>query len=316
MARGPAGKPLAVVSFADEEGGRFNTPTFGSRLLTGALAPEAVLDRVDGDGVTLAAAISDSGLAPGELGRDGALLERLEGFVELHIEQGSLLGPRGRPVGIATAIIPHGRWRITLTGEANHGGTAAMETRRDPMLPLAEVLRAGRRVAEEEDSLVTVGKVEIWPNAPTSIAERVTAWLDVRSEREEALEAIVEKIARAASASASAHRVDFALEPESRTPEVRFSAPLAARITEALARVGLDPVPMSTGAGHDAGVLAAVMPTAMLFVRNETGISHSRAESARREDCLTGIGALVSVLDELRDTPRPATSTPNGEARS
>jgi N-carbamoyl-L-amino-acid hydrolase len=297
--KGP-GRPLAVVSFADEEGGRFNTPTFGSRLLTGLLAPDTVLERTDGEGVALSAALDEAGLNPAELGPDDVVLERIESFVELHIEQGLLLSELGRPLGIASSILPHGRWRIDLLGEANHGGTTPLAARRDPMPALAELLQASRQLAEDEESLVTVGKLAVWPNAPTSIAERVSAWLDVRSEREDALDTIVGAIDTAVRAVATQHGVEVELEQESRTPEVRFSEPLARRITRALAGVGLEPVTMSTGAGHDAGVLAARVPTAMLFVCNQTGISHAAAELAREEDCLTGIAALTTVLADLR----------------
>jgi N-carbamoyl-L-amino-acid hydrolase len=300
LSRGGSGKPLAVVSFADEEGGRFNTPTFGSRLLTGALAPEAVLERTDGRGVTLSAALSEAGVNPDELGHDDAVLERIDSFVELHVEQGRLLSELGRPLGIATSILPHGRWRVDLLGEANHGGTTAISARRDPMPALAELLQASRRLAEREDSLVTVGKLDVWPNAPTSIAERVSAWLDVRSERDGALDTIVGEIESTVRTVADRSGVEVRLQQESRTPEVRFSEALAARISRALAEAGLEPVPMSTGAGHDAGVLAARIPTAMLFVRNQTGVSHAAAELAAEEDCLTGIAALTAVLADLR----------------
>jgi N-carbamoyl-L-amino-acid hydrolase len=300
LSRGGSGRPLGVVSFADEEGGRFNTPTFGSRLLTGSLTPQPVLERTDGEGVTLAAALAEAGVNPAELGRDVAVLERIECFVELHIEQGLQLSELGRPIGIAGSILPHGRWRLDLVGEANHGGTTPIAARHDPMVVLGELLQASRRLAEREDSLVTVGKLEVWPNAPTSIAERVSAWLDVRSDREDALDAIVGEIDSAVRAVADRHGVKVTLEQESRTLEVRFSDVLASRITRALAEVGLEPVPMSTGAGHDAGVLAARMPTAMLFVRNQTGISHAADELAREEDCITGIAGLTAVLADLR----------------
>jgi N-carbamoyl-L-amino-acid hydrolase len=300
LGRGGEGKGLGVVAFADEEGGRFNTPTFGSRVLTGALDPAALSERTDADGIALFDAIRGAGLCPQEMGPDEALLHRLDSFVELHIEQGTLLEELGQPIGIATSIIPHGRWRVELTGQANHGGTTALGDRRDPMVALSELLAGGRRVAEQEGALVTVGKLDVWPNAPTSIAERITAWLDVRCERDDALDRVVSEIIAAVRATASEHGVDVAVQQESRSAAVHFSPVLAERISRALNRVGIDPVRMATGAGHDAGVLGGKIPTAMLFVRNQTGISHAPQERARVEDCLTGIGALVAALDELR----------------
>ncbi|HEV3013532.1 MAG TPA: hydantoinase/carbamoylase family amidase, partial [Actinomycetota bacterium] len=142
-------RPVAVVAFADEEGGRFGVPTFGSRVLAGQLDPADVLDRADQDGVTVAKALAAAGLDPGTLGPDPERLSRLAAFVELHVEQGRGLVDLGQPVGLGTAIWPHGRWRLTLTGEANHAGTTRLADRRDPMLGLAAAVLAARAAAAE-----------------------------------------------------------------------------------------------------------------------------------------------------------------------
>jgi N-carbamoyl-L-amino-acid hydrolase len=297
--RGPTKRPLSVVAFADEEGGRFDTPTFGSRLAVGELDAHAILERRDAAGVSLRTALRSARVDPERLGRDDAVLERIGAFVELHVEQGMHLWELGQPLGVATTIKPHGRWRIDLTGEANHGGTTAMGWRRDPMLALAELLTSARRAACVDGALVTVGKLEVWPNASNSVAGRVSAWLDVRSDDEAALDLVVADVIRRVRVVAGEHRVEVEAICESRVARVRFSERLRAGIVERLARFGLDVVPMDTGAGHDAGALAAERPTAMLFVRNRTGVSHSPAEAAEVEDCITGIGGLTAVLADL-----------------
>ena len=256
-ARGATQRPLAVVAFADEEGGRFNTPTFGSRLMTGALDPHDVIDRLDDAGVRLGDALDAAGVRPQELGRDDAALERIEAFVELHVEQGDELGQLDRPLGIAVTIKPHGRWRVDLVGQANHGGTTAMASRRDPMLALAELLVATRRVAIDAGALATVGKLEVWPNASNSVPGRVSAWLDVRSDEEGALARVVDRVIDAVTAVAGAAGIEVAVSHESSTPGVEFSESLRDRIETTLAEFDLEPVPLDTGAGHDAGALAA-----------------------------------------------------------
>jgi N-carbamoyl-L-amino-acid hydrolase len=297
--RGPTRRPLSVVAFADEEGARFNTPMFGSRLAAGALAVDGILERRDTDGVSLGAALRAASVDPARLGRDDATLERIGAFVELHIEQGTHLRNLGQPLGVATTIKPHGRWRIDLIGEANHGGTTAMRGRRDPMLALAELLTSARRAADTEGALVTVGKLEVWPNASNSIAGRVSAWLDVRADEDAALDDVIAGVTRSVTGVAEEHRVEVGTTCESRVARVSFSDSLRTSILDSLARFGLDAAPMDTAAGHDAGALAAERPTAMLFVRNPTGVSHSLAEVAEVEDCVTGIGALTAVLGDL-----------------
>lgn len=297
--RGGLERPLAVVSFADEEGGRFDIPTFGSRAMLGSLDVEASLERADAAGVTLRTALIDAGLDPEAMGRDEPSLARIGAFVEVHIEQGTLLTELGEPLAIGTEILPHGRWRLELTGEANHAGTTALEMRRDPMPALAAAIAAARAVAEEEHALATIGKVEVAPNSTNSVAGQVSLWLDARAADAQTVERVVERIVADTRDAADAHRVTLEARRESFVGAVHFSDELRQRIVAELAELGLRDVPMATGAGHDAGALAAAVPTAMLFVRSATGASHSQRELASVEDCQVGIGALTAVLAAL-----------------
>jgi beta-ureidopropionase / N-carbamoyl-L-amino-acid hydrolase len=297
--RGGLARPLAVVSFADEEGGRFDTPTFGSRALLGSLDVGASLERTDAAGVTLREALAAAGLDPSAMGRDEQSLARIGVFVEVHIEQGTLLAEVGEPLAIGTAILPHGRWRLELTGEANHAGTTALDARRDPMLVLAAAIAAARAVAEDEHALATIGKVEVDPNSTNSVAGRVSLWVDARAEDARTVERVVEPIVAAARDAADAQQVALDVRRESFVEAVHFSDELRERIVAVLAQLGIEDVPMATGAGHDAGALTGAVPTAMLFVRSATGASHSQRELASAEDCQVGIGALTAVLAAL-----------------
>jgi N-carbamoyl-L-amino-acid hydrolase len=221
------------------------------------------------------------------VGPDDETLRRIGTFVELHVEQGRGLIDLGRPVAVGSVIRPHGRWRIDLEGEANHAGTTRLEDRRDPMLDLARTVLAAREAAEVHGCVATVGKVRVEPNGVNAIPSRVTAWLDARGPGEAGVRAVVEAVGLRSGSTAV---------KESWTPETVFDVPLAQRLSGLL-----DDAPMlGTGAGHDAGVLAtAGVSTAMLFVRNPTGISHSPAEFAEREDCHRGVEALTRVTEEL-----------------
>jgi N-carbamoyl-L-amino-acid hydrolase len=297
--RGDLRAPLAVVSFADEEGGRFDTPTFGSRAMLGSLDVQAILDRRDRDGVPLREALRGAGLDPGKLGPDPERLQQIGALVEVHIEQDTLLTERDRALALGTKILPHGRWRIDLSGEANHAGTTPLAIRRDPMLTLAATITAARQVAAELGALATVGKLEVSPNATNAIAEHVSLWLDVRAESDATVAGVVERISDAARVDAEANGIEFEVNRESSVDAVHFSPQLRERIAAILAEHGIDDVPMGTGAGHDSGALAGAVPTAMLFVRSATGASHSARELATIEDCEFGIGALTEVLSAL-----------------
>jgi beta-ureidopropionase / N-carbamoyl-L-amino-acid hydrolase len=288
-------RPLAVVAFTEEEGGRFGVACLGSRLLTGAIEPERARVLADADGVTVAEAMRAAGLDPAAIGPEPALLEHIGAFVELHIEQGRGLVDLGAPVGLGTGIWPHGRWRYRFGGEANHAGTTRLVDRRDPMLTFANTVLAARKKARLGGALATFGRVAVRPNGTNAVPSTVDGWLDARAPSEQALAAVVAEISRAAGERGERDGVSVAVTPESVTPAVAFDRPLLDRLGAALGGVP----ELATGAGHDAGILAGAVPTAMLFVRNPTGISHSPAEHADEADCLAGIHALATVLTTL-----------------
>jgi len=292
-------RPVAVVAFADEEGGRFGVPTFGSRVLAGALDPADLLERVDEDGISVSEALAVAGIDPAGFGPDLARMGRLAAFVELHVEQGKGLVDLGQPVGLATGMWPHGRWRLTLTGEANHAGTTRLADRHDPMLGLAAAVLAARAAATELDAVATIGRVEVDPNSSNSVPGQVAAWLDARAEQDQTLDWLVTAFQTAVEEAAGRNSLTAELTPESRSPGVAFDPDLTARLYACLRATGLEPAALPTAAGHDAGALAAAVPTAMLYVRNPTGTSHSPSESAPLDDCLTGVRALATVIEDL-----------------
>ncbi|MFJ9681183.1 allantoate amidohydrolase [Streptomyces sp. NPDC101194] len=295
-------RPLAISNFGDEEGARFGLACVGSRLAAGQLTVEAARRLRDGDGITLPQAMEAAGHDPDAIGPDPERLARIGAFVELHVEQGRALDLTGDPVGIASAIWPHGRWRFDFRGEANHAGTTRLTDRRDPMLTYAETVLAARREAELAGALATFGKVAVEPNGVNAIPSLVRGWLDSRAADQDCLDAVVGGIERAAREHAERAGIDLDVVRESFTPVVEFEHALRDELGKILRGRGdadrAVPV-LGTGAGHDAGILSASVPTAMLFVRNPTGISHSPAEHADEDDCVAGVIALADVLEGL-----------------
>ncbi|CAL9438980.1 N-carbamoyl-L-amino acid hydrolase [Streptomyces sp. enrichment culture] len=293
-------RPLAVVNFGDEEGARFGLACVGSRLTAGQLTKDAAHALRDGDGVSLADAMAAAGHDPDAIGPDPERLARIGAFVELHVEQGRALDLTGDPVGIASAIWPHGRWRYDFRGEANHAGTTRLADRRDPMLSYAQTVLAARREAELAGAVATFGKVAVEPNGVNAIPSLVRGWLDSRAADQATLDTVTAAVEAAAREAAERQGVDLAVVRESFTPVVEFAHALRDELAAILGRGGDRPVPvLGTGAGHDAGILSASVPTAMLFVRNPTGVSHSPAEFAAEDDCVAGVRALADVLEGL-----------------
>lgn len=296
-------RPLGIVNFGDEEGARFGLACVGSRLTAGALTVEQAHLLTDGDGITLPRAMELAGYDPDALGPDPERLARIGAFVELHVEQGRALDLSGDRIGIASAIWPHGRWRFDFRGEANHAGTTRLADRHDPMLSYAETVLAARREAELAGAVATFGKIGVEPNGVNAIPSLVRGWLDSRAADQASLDTVVTGIEQAARAYAAAHGVDLDVVRESFTPVVEFDHALRDELARILGtRTELKVPVLGTGAGHDAGILSDRIPTAMLFVRNPTGVSHSPAEYAAEDDCLAGVNALADVLEGLACT--------------
>ncbi|MGH8924289.1 MAG: allantoate amidohydrolase [Acidimicrobiia bacterium] len=277
-------RPVAVVAFVEEEGARFGVPCLGSRLLTGAMDPQRASVLTDAKGITWPEAMRQAGQDPSLLGPDKELLSQTGCFVELHIEQGRALEPLDAPIGIGTEIWPHGRWRLTFEGEANHAGTTSMEERNDPMPRMATTVLEVTETAQSIGARATVGRLQVEPNGTNAISSRVTAWLDARAENQSILDELVARLP------------DESVLVESHSPAVAFDPVLQQRISEVLG----SPPHLPTAAGHDAGILqSAGIPTAMLFVRNPSGVSHSPLEHADPDDIDAGVMALAKVITDL-----------------
>ena len=290
-------------------------------MLTGALSADRALGLRDWDGVSMADAMRAAGHDPVGVGAEPLRLARIGCFVELHMEQGrarpeSLGSARSRTenphglvdldaaVGVGSSIWPHGRWRLDFRGRADHAGTTRLEDRDDPMLALAATVLAAREAAGKHGALATLGKVFVELNGVNAIPSRVTAWLDARGPDEARVRTLVAELSGRTSprpgethdsALKGCEQSQVQITEESWTPSTVFDVGLRDRLAALL-----DGAPvLPTGAGHDAGILAAAgVPSAMLFVRNPTGVSHSPAEHADSADCLAGVESLARVLDD------------------
>ncbi|WP_268760447.1 allantoate amidohydrolase [Arthrobacter sp. Leaf337] len=289
-------KPLAIAVFPEEEGSRFGVACLGSRLLTGAVDPNKARNLKDADGNTYADVAAANGQDPRFIGADHKTLQQLGLFVELHVEQGRGLIDLRQPVAIGSSILGHGRWKLSVTGQGNHAGTTLMKDRRDPMIAAAKIMIGIRDTARNyKDARATVGRMQPVPGGTNVIASRVDMWIDVRHPRDEVTAALVESIHLNAQVIAAEEGCTVSFGVESLSPTVHFDTGLRDQLRTLLP----DAPVLDTGAGHDAGVLAGHIPTAMLFVRNPTGISHSPEELVEDADAEAGARALADTLAGL-----------------
>src|SRR5919197_253629 len=290
---GRASRTIAVVAFRMEEGCRFGRGVFGSRAMLGRLErDEARL--TDADGVTLGEAFAALGL--GELPSAGWLGTRPEAFVEPHIEQGPTLAEIGVPIGVVSSIAGMAGINLVFTGRRAHAGTVPMALRSDALAAAsAFVGRAHDAARALPGCVATVGRMAVSPGATNTIPGRVELFADLRAPDAARLDALVATAlagARDAAEGASCH---VEIEPRWRyEPEPMHPVPSAA-LRRAISALGLEPVELPSGAGHDAAILAAAgIPTAMLFVRSDAGGTSHAPEEATGADA---VGACVEALE-------------------
>ena len=283
---------VAVLSFADEEGARFNTPTFGSRALTGRLDLADVLARRDDEGTVLADAMRGAGAEPDALGDAPAWLPRLRGFVELHIDQTQDLERLAAPAGAVRSLASRMRVALTFNGRADHAGTTRRDERRDALAAAARLIVAADDLAGgDRDFLVTATRLLVEPNAFTTVPASVRAWIDARTPDPARLEAWRDTFAVRAAGLAATTGVEIGFTVASHSPGVTFDAGVRAAMGELPELVCF--------AGHDAGVLAPRIPAGMVFVRNPTGVSHAPEEEVDMEDAAVAANALLATLERV-----------------
>jgi allantoate deiminase len=277
--------PLAieVIAFSEEEGVRYGVPFLGSRAVAESFDP-ALLTLADSEGISMEAAMRAFGLDSGRIG-EAALTADAADFLEIHIEQGPVLESEGLRVAAVTAIAGQTRLNMAFGGQANHAGTTPMHLRRDALAAAAEWITAVEALAHQTDGLIaTVGKVIVEPNAGNVVPGFAQVSLDVRHVNDETRAGAVEELV--ANANAIAARRGLALERTDRLdqPAVPMDERLTALLTGAIDAAGYPVKTMPSGAGHDAMVMAAKVPTAMLFLRSPGGLSHHPAETVLEED--------------------------------
>ena len=289
--------PLCVAVFTNEEGARFQPDMLGSLVYAGGLS----LDDAHATRAIDGAVLVDELRRIGYLGLAPLPLARPRAFVELHIEQGPVLDAEGGLIGAVHNLQGISWQALSISGQSNHAGTTPMRLRHDAGHCAAAVACFVRRLADEMggSQVATVGALTLHPNLINVIAARAELTVDLRNTDEALLRQAEQRLKVFLDELAAAEGVRIEARPLARFAPVQFDAGVAGRIEAQAQRLGYDTRPMTSGAGHDAQMMARLCPAAMIFVPSVKGISHNPAEHTEPEHLVAGANVLLHTLLEL-----------------
>jgi len=294
-------RPLIVVSFTEEEGTRFGGGLLGSSVATGQRSLEDTLALTADDGTTLETALE----AIGYRGEGRLDCSAWDAFLEVHVEQDTVLESVGTPVGIVTDVTGITHSSVRIRGSANHAGATAMDERADALAAASEVVLAveslgqAYAVAGENTAVATVGRCDVSPNATNVIPGEVDLGLDVRDIDGDAMADLLADAERTIREIGDDRGVDTTVERHLEVPPAPMSDRCRDALEAASTTVGVDSPALHSGAAHDAMRISRVTDAGMLFVRSRDGISHNPLEWTDWEDCATAATVLAGALGRL-----------------
>lgn len=290
--------PIEVIGFSEEEGVRYGVPFLGSTAVAGCFDQNLLAVR-DADGIPLEQAIRDFGLDPAAI-EDAAIDKDVLGFVEVHIEQGPVLDAEQLSVAAVTGIAGQTRGALVFTGHSNHAGTTPMHMRCDALAAAAEWIATVEKLAlGTEDLVATVGRIIAEPNAANVIPGRVEVSLDCRHAVDSTRHDAVDELISQARNIAERRNIEVQWSDLVNQPSVSMDERLTAMMVDSIGDAGLPGRRMTSGAGHDAMIMASRVPATMLFLRSPGGISHDPSESVRVEDVEASLHVAQKFLARL-----------------
>lgn len=290
---------LEVVSMAEEEGSRFPYAFWGSKNIFCLAEPEDVLEATDGNGTKFIDAMHEAGFD--FRAAETEIRDDLKAFVEIHIEQGSVLEKTGKQVGVVHSIVGQKRYNITLTGQANHAGTTPMGYRQDTVYGMSKMIHESidRAKVMGDPLVLTFGQIDVQPNTVNVVPGKTFFTMDCRHTDNQVLQSFTKEIESLFKKVAKELQLGIEIENWMAEEPVPMSSHIVAVLEEACEEAGLNYMLMHSGAGHDSQIFAPHIPTAMLFVPSINGISHNPAESTKIVDLVEGVKALKASLYKL-----------------
>ncbi|TAY71542.1 Zn-dependent hydrolase [Rhizobium leguminosarum] len=297
-------RPIVVAAFTNEEGVRYAPDMMGSLVYAGGLDVETALATIGTDGTMLGDELERIGYAgehqPGFL--------RPHAYIELHIEQGPILECEGIPVGAVEHLQGISWQRVVITGDANHAGTTPISMRRDAGHAAARVVTflRDRAKASNTPTVATVGCMRFEPDVINVIPSRATFTVDLRDPDEDRLREEETALTNFLEILSTEEQVGISVERLARFEPVKFDQGIVGLIEKAARNRGLACRRMTSGAGHDAQMIARIAPSAMIFVPSIGGISHNPKEYTADEDLVAGTNILLDIVRRLATEGLPA----------
>lgn len=294
-------RSIEVISFADEEGWRFNKGLFGSRGILGKLE-EGELSRADKDGITRAQALQDFGCDITQFKASEYPQGSIFCFLELHIEQGPVLDVAQKSIGVVSGISGPLWWTVKLKGMAGHAGSVPMPMRRDALLGAAEITVALHEIATQvpgNPTVGTVGTMKVFPASRNIIAEEVEMTVDLRDIDLDRRNRYEQQLRDRINAICQKHKLEYSISEDTNS-EPRYCADWIKKIIHAeCEKLNLDAPELMSGPFHDALALSYACDYGMIFVRCKDGISHNPLEYSSYEDLATGAQVLLGTVLEV-----------------
>lgn len=290
-----------VVVFTDEEGSRFNGGLRGSRAICGELNMEEEIRKIDQQGNSFQKVIESDGLTLQGFKGSKRELDTVKAFVEVHIEQGSTLERENVAVGVVTGIAGPSWLKISFYGKAGHAGNTPMGERNDALVAASEFVGQVSQIPQclSKTAVATVGKLQVYPNGVNVIPGKVELYVDIRDIHQETLDQLTEEIAKKALEIGGQHGISVECEQTLNVAPVPIQEEMQQRLIEAVEANGIKPVLLPSGAGHDAMVLGRHVPSGMIFVRSQDGISHNPKEWTSLGDCVQSVHVLKTAIESL-----------------
>lgn len=291
---------LRLVDWADEEGARFGSSTFGSSAAAGLIDLDEVLALRDADRDRLGDVLADRGITPATIRSAGNRLSDLDFLLELHIEQGPVLERGGAALGVPEGAAAVRRLSVMFRGSGGHAGTVPMEERNEAIVAGARLIAAVPQIAREGKGLATCGTVAVQPNVANAIAEEMVVSIDLRAPDDVTVEELTESVRTLADNIAAEAGVMIEAREIWSFPAVRFDRDLRNLLDQVVSRLAPGSPKVMAGALHDAVAMArAGKRTSMLFVRSIGGVSHHRDEDTSEDDLDLAVHALAASVDAL-----------------
>ncbi|MBC1319139.1 Zn-dependent hydrolase [Listeria welshimeri] len=289
--------PLEIIAMVEEEGARFGAGLLASRAITGKVTKEMLHEMKDADGITAAEAMAGLGFDANKVHTAIRTKDSVKAFIELHIEQGPVLESANEDVALVDTVVGLTEIKVTIKGQAGHAGTTPMLDRKDALVAAVEILKELPELAIQEGggTVLTIGKLNVYPNGANVIPDKVVFTVDIRAKEEIHVLNTLEKTKKIIQ-SAEKNGITCEIEDMLYEKPTYLSKEIHQALTESADQLGFKYRTMVSGAGHDAMIFASMTEVGLIFVPSHNGISHAPEEWTDYDQLQKGIEVVLETV--------------------